>query len=55
MFFKNDQLRGAGEVIPMTPEQMQEYIKCQQDVFYFAKYFTIIGPAGDEKMTLRPY
>lgn len=55
MFFKNDQLRGAGEVIPMTPEQMQEYIKCQQDVFYFAKYFTIIGPAGEEKMTLRPY
>ena len=55
MFFKNDQLRGAGEVIPMTPEQIEEYLKCKADVFYFAKYFTIIGPRGEEKMKLRPY
>lgn len=48
-------LRGAGEQIPMTEEEMKEYIKCSQDIFHFAKYFTIIGPAGEEKMTLRPY
>lgn len=55
MFFKNENLRGAGEQIPMTEDEMREYLKCQQDVFYFAKYFTIIGPSGEEKMKLRPY
>ena len=44
MFFKNEMLRGAGEAVPMTEYEMQEYLKCQQDVFYFARYFTIIGP-----------
>ena len=34
----------------MTEDEMREYLKCQQDVFYFAKYFTIIGPSGEEKM-----
>jgi hypothetical protein len=55
MFFKNEMLRGAGEAVPMTEYEMQEYLKCQQDVFYFARYFTIIGPEGEEKMKLRPY
>lgn len=55
MFFKNEMLRGAGESIPMTEEEIKEYIKCKKSIFHFAKYFTIIGPAGEEKMCLRPY
>ena len=53
MFFKNEKLRGAGEQVAMTPEEKLEYRKCKNDVFYFAKYFTIIGPEGEEKMKWR--
>jgi phage terminase large subunit-like protein len=55
MFFKNEMLRGAGETVPMTEEEIKEYIRCKKSIFHFAKYFTIIGPAGEEKMHLRPY
>jgi hypothetical protein len=55
MFFKNEMLRGAGENVEMSEEDIKEYIKCRQSIFHFAKYFTIIGPAGEEKMKLRDY
>ena len=55
MFFNNEKLRGAGETVPMTEEEIKEYLKCKQSIFHFAKYFTIIGPAGEEKMKLRDY
>lgn len=55
MFFKNEMLRGAGETVPMTEEQIKEYLECKRNIFHFAKYFTIIGPAGEEKMKLRDY
>jgi len=36
-------LKGAGEVFEYTPEQIQEIVKCQSDIIYFAeKYFKII-------------
>lgn len=55
MFFNNEKLRGAGETVQMTEEEIKEYIKCKNSIFHFAKYFTIIGPAGEEKMKLRDY
>mgnify|MGYP003321936565 CR=1 FL=1 len=55
MFFKNEMLRGAGENVEMTEEQVKEYLECKKSIFHFAKYFTIIGPAGEEKMKLRDY
>lgn len=55
MFFNNEKLRGAGETVQMTEEEIKEYLKCKQSIFHFAKYFTIIGPAGEEKMKLRDY
>lgn len=55
MFFNNEKLRGAGETVEMTEEEIKEYIKCKNSIFHFAKYFTIIGPAGEEKMKLRDY
>ena len=53
MLKKKKKLRGAGEQVAMTPEEKLEYRKCKNDVFYFAKYFTIIGPEGEEKMKWR--
>lgn len=55
MFYKNEFLRGAGEKVPMTQDDLNEYIKCKQDIFYFTKYFTIIGRKGEETIKLRPY
>ena len=37
---KNDNLRSAGDEIEYTKEQLVEYAKCRQDIFYFAeKYY----------------
>lgn len=55
MFFGNPRLRGTGEVVEMTPEQMQEYVKCSQDIFTFANYFYINADDGSHPIKLRPY
>lgn len=37
---KNENLRGAGDEIQYTHEQIKEYARCRQDIFYFAeKYY----------------
>lgn len=39
---KNDNLRGVGEEIQYTKEQIIEYARCRQDIFYFAeKYYKV--------------
>jgi len=39
----NPLLRGEREKIEYTPEMTEEFIKCQEDILYFAeKYFKII-------------
>jgi hypothetical protein len=44
MYKGNPLLRSAGDKISYTPEMMSEYIKCKEDIIYFAeKYFTIIS------------
>lgn len=55
MFKRNENLRGGGERIPMTPEQLQEYLKCKHSIFHFAKYFTIIAADGEHPIKLREY
>ena len=55
MFKRNENLRGAGERIAMTPEQLQEYLKCKQSIFHFANYFTIIAADGEHPIKLREY
>lgn len=55
MFKRNENLRGAGERIVMTPEQLQEYLKCKQSIFHFANYFTIIAADGEHPIKLREY
>lgn len=55
MFMGDENLRGAGEKILMTPEQMEILVKCSQDIFEFVKYFYICTPKGFEPMPLRDY
>lgn len=55
MFKKNELLRAAGEKVAMTPEQLQEYLKCKRNIFHFAKYFTITAEDGIHPIKLRGY
>lgn len=55
MFHGNPNLRGTGEVIEMTEEQMQEWLKCSQDIFHFSTYFYINADGGSRPIVLRPY
>lgn len=55
MFKKDPNLRGIGEAIEMTPEQLQEYFRCKEDVFYFANYFYIVASDGEHPIHLREY
>lgn len=55
MWMKTEELRGHNELIEMTKEQMDEYIKCSQDIFYFSKYFYILSDDGECPINLREY
>lgn len=56
MYNKDPQLRCAGEQIEYTREMLEEYIKCKEDVIYFAEhYFRIISEKGEHKIELREY
>lgn len=57
MFDGNEKLRGAGEIIEMTPDQVREWARCKEDIIYFAsKYFFIIDlNDGRKPIPLRHY
>jgi len=55
MFKGDENLRGPGQKVEMTPDQLKEYIKCSQDIFTFAKYFYIITSKGACPIPLRDY
>lgn len=55
MFQGNETLRGKGEEIAMTEDELLEYAKCASDVFHFAKYFCITAADGVHPIELRPY
>ena len=55
MWQKTAELRGHNEVIEMTPDEMQEYIKCATDIFHFSKYFYILTGEGERPIELREY
>jgi hypothetical protein len=42
MFEKNPDLRGANEKIAMTQDQINEYIKCREDILHFAENYYYI-------------
>src|SRR5690606_7678285 len=41
-FMGNPLLRPSGAAIPMTPEQVDEYVKCSEDPIYFIKNYVKI-------------
>lgn len=53
----NANLRDHNEVIQVTPEQIEEIIKCSQDIFYFAEQYFYITHIdyGNIKIPLREY
>lgn len=55
MFKNNEQLRAAGEAVEMTPEEIQMYARCKEDIFYFSKFFYIISAQGEAPIKLREY
>lgn len=56
MYAKDPGLRCAGEQIEYTREMLEEYIKCKEDVIYFAEhYFRIISEKGEHLIELREY
>ena len=55
MFKNNEQLRAAGEAVEMTPEEIQMYARCKEDIFYFSKFFYIISAEGEAPIKLREY
>lgn len=55
MFKNNEQLRAAGEAVEMTPEEIQMYARCKEDIFYFSNFFYIISAEGEAPIKLREY
>ncbi len=55
MFQKNEDLRGHLQVVEMSKEEMDEYVKCSRDIFYFSKYFYILSDEGEAPIHLREY
>lgn len=55
MWMKTAELRGHNEEIEVTKEEMDEYIKCSQDIFHFTKYFYILTDDGEQPIQLREY
>lgn len=56
MFDKDPSLRAEGESIEYTKEMIQEYIRCKEDIIYFAEhYFKIISHKGEHCIELRDY
>jgi len=57
MYQNNPLLRSAGEKIVYTEAMKKEWLKCSQDIFYWAeKYFTVIEiDSGKHVIKLRDY
>lgn len=57
MYKKDPNLKADGEQVPMTPDLVEEYMRCKNDILYFAeKYFYIVSlDHGKIKIPLRLY
>ena len=57
MFMRDPKLRGVGELHPIGPVEMSEWVKCKLDFIYwaenYAKVTTLTG--GFEQIKFRPY
>ena len=57
MHGSNPSLRGAGEKVKISHEQLNEIIKCKEDIIYFAEnYFKIVTlDEGEQLIKLHEY
>lgn len=53
MFMGNPRLRGAGEKVAMTEREISEYIKCQNDIMYFAENYFYIQTLDDGRKIIK--
>jgi len=53
MYMGNKNLRAAGEKIGMTEWQIEEYIKCKNDIVYFAENYYYIQTIDDGKIKMK--
>ena len=53
MYMGNKHLRAAGEKIGMTEWQIEEYIKCKNDIVYFAENYYYIQTIDDGKIKMK--
>lgn len=49
------QLKGAGVTIDITPEQMQELVRCQKDCLYFVENYIKIIDVDEGLVSFKPY
>ena len=52
MYQGNPNLRAANEAISMSMEEINEYIKCQEDILYFAEHYYYIQTIDDGRIKI---
>jgi len=52
MFQGNERLRAEGELVTYTKELIQEYIRCKEDIIYFAEKYFYITTIDDGKIKI---
>lgn len=57
MYLGNANLRGHGESVEMTQDIIQEWMRCKEDIIYFAEnyFYTLLGDDGMGIIPLRDY
>ena len=56
MYNKDPKLRAEGEQIEYSPEMVNEYIRCKEDIIYFAEhYFKIVNAGKEQCIVLHEY
>lgn len=53
MYLGNKNLRGEGEQVLMSEWEIQEYIKCKNDIIYFAENYYYIQTIDDGKVKMK--
>lgn len=55
MFQGNKQLRSAGETVEYSKEMIDEYVKCKEDIIYFAEQYFYITSIDKGKIKIPLY
>jgi hypothetical protein len=55
MYKGNPAIRSAGEKVKMTPQQIEEYVKCKNDIIYFAETYFYIQTIDEGRRLIKLY